>query len=166
MALRVESLTDLPARMREQAAGIVLAQQDKKRRKYGNVPTEVRGIKFDSQKEANRYKVLLAALQAGYITDLRLQHEFTLQEAYTTPAGRRIRAVRYRADFTYKLSEGRYTLPFDTEPQRIVEWMQAIKRPGIQPLVVEDVKSRGTKTKEYEIKKKLMADRGYIILEV
>ena len=41
-----------------------------------------------------------------------------------------------------------------------------MRQPGVNQLVIEDVKSKGTKTKEYEIKKKLMADKGYIILEV
>ena len=166
MALRIDSLADLPTKLREQAAGILVSQQKKKRSKYGNVPTEVNGIKFDSQKEANRYKILLEAQLAGHITDLRLQHDFTLQEAYTTPMGQRVRAVRYRADFTYKLGEGTYVLPFDINNQEAVEWIRAMRQPGVNQLVIEDVKSKGTKTKEYEIKKKLMADKGYIILEV
>ncbi len=33
---------------------------------------------------------------------MRLQQDFTLQEAYTTPDGRRIRAIRYCADFCYE----------------------------------------------------------------
>lgn len=33
-------------------------------------------------------------------------------------------------------------------------------------MVVEDVKSRPTKTKVYAMKRKLMADRGYSIREV
>lgn len=164
MAFRVDSLADLPAKLREQAAGALFNRQSK-RSKYGNVPTEVNGIKFDSQKEANRYKVLLAALQSGSITDLRLQQDFTLQEAYTTPTGKRIRAIRYRADFTYKLGEG-YALPMDASTQEVVEWFKTMHKPGVNQLVIEDVKSKGTKTKEYEIKKKLMADKGYIILEV
>ena len=166
MAFRVESLADLPAKLRAQATGIVLAQQEKKRKKYGNVPTEVNGIRFDSQKEANRYSVLMKALEDGFITDLKLQHEFTLQEAYTTPTGQRIRAIKYRADFTYRLGESSYVLPFDTSVQSAVDWLRAMRRPGVNQLVIEDVKSRGTKTKEYEIKKKLMAEKGYIILEV
>lgn len=165
MAFRVDSLADLPAKLREQAAGAMLSRQ-KKRSKYGNTPTEVNGIKFDSQKEANRYRVLLAALQAGCIQDLRLQQDFTLQEAYTTPEGQRIRAIRYRADFTYKLGDGGYALPMDTSAQEVVDWIKSMCKPGVQQLVIEDVKSKGTKTKEYELKKKLMADKGYIILEV
>lgn len=113
--------------------------------KYHNTPTErvTEGgavLRFDSQKEARRYDHLLLRLRAGEIEDLRLQVDFTLQEAYTDAEGRRVRAIRYRADFTYR------------ERER---------------LVVEDVKSRATKTKEYLIKRKMMKDRlGIDITEV
>jgi len=139
MAFRIESLADLPEKYREQVAKAVVSQQ--KKSKYGNVKTEVNGIKFDSQKEARRYQTLMLAQKSGLIRDLRLQHEFTLQEAYTTCTGKRIRAIKYRADFTYYMADG-------------------------DSMVIEDVKSKGTKTKEYELKKKLMADKGYTILEV
>lgn len=139
MAFKIESLADLPEKYREQVAKAVVSQQ--KKSKYGNVKTEVNGIKFDSQKEARRYQTLMLAQKSGLIRDLRLQHEFTLQEAYTTCTGKRIRAIKYRADFTYYMVDG-------------------------DSMVIEDVKSKGTKTKEYELKKKLMADKGYTILEV
>ena len=82
-------------------------QAKAKANKYHNTPTErvtASGavLHFDSQKEARRYDVLAARLQAGQIRDLRLQVEFTLQEAYTDTEGRRVRAIRYKADFTYK----------------------------------------------------------------
>ena len=65
-----------------------------------------------------------------------------IQEAYTDTEGRRVRAIRYRADFTYH--EGAQ---------------------GVQ--VVEDVKSRATRTREYAMKKKLLKDRfGIDITEV
>lgn len=92
-------------------------------------------------------------LQAGEIIDLRLQQDFTLQEAFTDPDGRRICAIRYRADFTYKeLHHREYAGGGSCD-----EW---------EP-VVEDVKSRPTRTKEYIMKKKLMKDRlGIEIREV
>lgn len=139
MAFRIESIADLPEKYREHVAKAIVSQQ--KKSKYGNVKTEVNGIKFDSQKEARRYQTLMLAQKSGLIRDLRLQHEFTLQEAYTTCTGKRIRAIKYRADFTYYMVDG-------------------------DSMVIEDVKSKGTKTKEYELKKKLMADKGYTILEV
>lgn len=117
-----------------------------KKRKYRNTPTE-RGaedgvkIRFDSQKEARRYDELMLMLKAGEIRDLRLQPQFTLQEAYTTPKGERIRAMRYQADFSYRDGEDR--------------------------LVVEDVKSPATKTRVYGMKRKMMLDRiGIEIREV
>ena len=46
---------------------------DLKAPKYHAKPTEVDGIKFDSKKEAKRYKDLLLLQKAGKITDLKLQ---------------------------------------------------------------------------------------------
>lgn len=85
---------------------------------------------FDSQKEAARYDELAALLRAGKISDLRLQPEYTLQEAFVDSTGEPFRAVKYKADFTYVLD-------------------------GVR--VVEDVK--GVKTKDYELKRKLVRDR-------
>lgn len=107
--------------------------------KMHNVPTIVAGIRFDSRKEARRYEELMALLRLGKIRDLRLQQDFTLQEAYTTPEGRRIRAIRYRADFVY----------IDCATER---------------RVIEDVKGR--RTDVYMMKRKMMAQRGYDIREV
>ena len=45
-------------------------------------------LEFDSQKEARRYDELALLLAAGNIRNLKLQPEFTLQEAYTTLEGR------------------------------------------------------------------------------
>ena len=98
-------------------------------------------IRFDSQKEARRYDYLIERERRGEIRELRLQVDFTLQEAYTDAEGRRVRAIRYRADFTYYGAQGQK--------------------------VVEDVKSRATRTREYAVKKKLLKDRfGIDITEV
>lgn len=154
------NVSDLPPKYQAQAMKKYMEQQQRrgpappaappqdpaKGTKYHNTPTErvtASGavIRFDSQKEARRYDHLILRQQAGEIRDLRLQVDFTLQEAYTDQEGRRIRAIRYRADFTYKERDGR--------------------------LVVEDVKSRPTRTREYLIKRKLMKDRhGIEITEV
>ncbi len=97
-------------------------------------------IRFDSKKEARRFDDLCAMLHAGEIRNLKLQPQFTLQEAYTTTEGVRVWAIRYQADFSYR-QDGR--------------------------LVVEDVKSRATKTRVYEMKKKLMREKfGIEIQEV
>lgn len=93
-------------------------------------------MSFDSKKEARRYELLMLRLKAGEIRELRLQQDFTLQEAYTTPDGERVRALRYRADFCYEELIGD-------------KWVK----------VVEDTKSAGTRTKVYSIKRKMMLDK-------
>ena len=122
-------------------------------RKYHNKPTERvtpagNVLRFDSQKEARRYDELAALERAGTIRDLRMQVDFTLQEAYTDTEGRRVRAIRYKADFTYMKQ---------SFVDRDGEWQWA--------LVVEDVKSRATRTKEYILKRKLMKERFNIDIQ-
>ena len=122
-------------------------------RKYHNKPTERvtpagNVLRFDSQKEARRFDELSALERAGTIRDLRMQVDFTLQEAYTDGEGRRVRAIRYKADFTYMKQ---------SFVDRDGEWQWA--------LVVEDVKSRATRTKEYILKRKLMKERFNIDIQ-
>ena len=138
------------------------AQGEVKGNKYRNVEAEVGGIRFQSRKEARRYEYLCRAVQLGVIEDLRLQVHFTLQEAYTTPTGERIRAIRYVADFTYRVKSAGYDHAMQLGLADIEYWRSLY--PGA--LVIEDTKSRGTRTKEYQIKRKLMADKGYEIREV
>lgn len=123
--------------------------------KYHNKPTErvtASGavLRFDSQKEARRYDELAVLERAGTIRDLRMQVDFTLQEAYTDSEGRRVRAIRYRADFTY-------------EKVRETPWEEY--NGSFWVLVVEDVKSRATRTKEYIVKRKLMKERFNIDIQ-
>lgn len=147
--LRFESMADMPPRMRElyakQAASAEGAQQTAKsaaktQQKYKNKKAERGVVRFDSQKEARRYDELMVMLRAEIITDLRLQPQFTLQESYLTEDGQRIRAIRYTADFSYRFGG---------------------------KLVVEDVKSKPTRTKEYLRNKKMMRSKyGIDIQEV
>ena len=170
------NVNDLPPKYQRQALEKYMEQQarrglmpsaavpqDKaKANKYHNTPTErvtASGavLHFDSQKEARRYDVLTARLQDGQIRDLRLQVEFTLQEAYTDTEGCRVRAIRYKADFTY------YRPP--ENGSHAAYWADQTGTPWV--LVVEDVKSRATKTQKYAIKKKLLKERfGLDITEV
>ena len=110
----------------------------RKRSKYGNKKVVFNGIKFDSVKEAERYKYLLMLKNAGIITDLELQKEFVLIPSQREPdtigkrggkvKGKTIeRKVSYIADFVYK-------------------------RDG--ELIVEDTK--GVLTPDYVIKRKLL----------
>lgn len=106
--------------------------------KYNNKKITRNGITFDSKKEARRYGELLLLERAGEITDLQRQVEFVLIPTQRDPdtigvrggvkKGRTIElAVKYIADFVYKEND---------------------------KTVVEDTK--GFKTKDYIIKRKLM----------
>lgn len=99
--------------------------------KYGNVKTEIDGIKFDSKHEAYRYVELKYLQRIGQIRDLELQVPFELLPAQKDEKGKvKERAVKYVADFVY----------FDRDGN----------------LVVEDAKSEGTKTELYRLKKKML----------
>lgn len=115
--------------------------------KYRNKKTTVCGITFDSQKEADEFTRLMILQNAGKIRNLKLQPEFTIQEAFRTTTGERVRAIRYRADFSYE----RETSP---DCNGFTYWLP----------VVEDVK--GYRTKEYVLKKKLLSGRGIEVIEV
>ena len=111
----------------------------KKEPKYKNQKVVAFGKEFDSQLEANRYGELLMMERAGEISKLQTQVPFELIPAKREPdkkgprggviKGNVIeRAVIYKADFVYKDKHGNK--------------------------VVEDTK--GVKTKDYRLKKKLM----------
>lgn len=155
------NISDLPPKYQAQAVKKYMEQQARrglvpsaaavqetgKVNKYRNTPTtrvtpSGAILRFDSMKEARRFDWLIERERRGEIRELRLQVDFTLQEAYTDTEGRRVRAIRYRADFTY------------------YEGTQGVK-------VVEDVKSHATRTRDYAMKKKLLKDRfGLDITEV
>ena len=123
--------------------------------KYHNKKYTYLGIKFDSLKECRRYSELRLLEQAGKIKDLQLQKAYELipaqyeetAEVYTKGIHKGEhktklleRAVVYRADFTYT----------DCETCK---------------QVVEDTK--GMRTKEYVIKRKLLLWRfGIKIKEI
>ena len=114
-----------------------------KKSKYHSIATCIDGISFDSRKEARRYQELKLLEKAGRISNLEMQVPFELvpaqygecEEIYTKGAhkgeckrGACIeKAVTYKADFMY-IEDGK--------------------------IVVEDTK--GVKTKDYIIKRKLM----------
>ena len=100
-----------------------------KRTKYGNEITYFDGKRFDSKSEAQRYIVLKEMEKSGKIKDLRTQVVFDLIPSLELD-GRREKGVKYIADFVY-FKDGKE--------------------------VIEDVKSAPTKTKEFVIKRKLMA---------
>ena len=109
--------------------------------KYKSMKCYLNGIEFDSRKEARRYQELLLLQRAGVIQNLRLQEKFVLipsqYESYERygakgqelKPGQRLveKECSYIADFVYE-ENGK--------------------------TVVEDTK--GFKTKDYIIKRKLM----------
>jgi hypothetical protein len=112
--------------------------------KYKNITVTFGDKGFDSLKESRRWNELNLLQRAGKITDLQRQVKFVLiptqyekYERYSNKTGNRlkdgIRAVEkecaYYDDFVY-FKDGE--------------------------MVVEDVKSKATKTKDYIIKRKLM----------
>lgn len=153
--MNIEDLSRLPERYQKQVLRKIAEQgkakappapQDSKESKYHNIKTLQNGIRFDSKKEARRFLQLRAMEQAGEISGLKLQVNFTLQEGFTKPDGERVKPIVYKADFTYKKRDenGRYTL-----------------------YIVEDVKTKGTRTEKYKIKRKLFREKyGMDITEV
>ena len=110
--------------------------------KYGNRKTEAFGIVFDSKREADRYLELRLLERAGEITELQRQVPFELIPPQKF-RGKKIRAVSYIADFTYRDRD--------------------------ENLVVEDAKGyrKGAGYEVYNIKKKLMLYRhGIMVREV
>lgn len=110
------------------------------RPKYGNKKVLVDGIEFDSKKEAKRYRELLELQNQGEIHDLQRQVKFVLIPPQREPdtigakggvhKGKVLeREVAYIADFTYR----------NDSPEQFI---------------VEDTK--GMRTKDYVIKRKLM----------
>ena len=108
--------------------------------KYNNQKKTVDGITFDSILEARRYIILKARLEAGTISDLRLQPHYTIMEGYKDLSGTYIRPVQYIADFSYIINE---------DGRRIVE------------------DAKGVRTEPYAIKRKLVRDRfGVDVVEI
>lgn len=100
------------------------------RSKYGSKKVVSAGITFDSRKEANRYRELVLLARAGRIQELDCQVKFELIPAQRIDGRVVERACNYVADFVYT-QDGKK--------------------------VVEDTK--GFKTKDYIIKRKLMLYR-------
>lgn len=116
--------------------------------KYGAKKTEVDGIIFDSKKEAKYYQELKAKLDAGEISDLQLQKSFELIPQQREPStfskkgkeklGKVIeRKCCYIADFWYKDADGN----------------------------THCVDTKGFRTADYKIKKKLLLWRYGIKIE-
>ena len=102
------------------------------RRKYGNKKTTriVNGetVAFDSMAEARRFDELHALAKAGKIHNLTLQPEYVILEQVKHQGHRTMQKRKYIADFRYVMN---------------------------CEVIVEDVKSKPTKTPVYRLKKQL-----------
>ena len=105
--------------------------------KYSNKKVIVDDIKFDSKKEATRYKQLKMLERVGKIRELELQKSFELQPKFKKN-NKSYRNISYKADFYY----------FDVKQSKYI---------------VEDTK--GFKTDVYTLKKK-MFEYKYSDLEI
>ena len=101
-----------------------------KESKYHSNKTEVDGIMFDSLKEANYYCELKILVKANTIQGFELQPKLELQPAFEW-CGQKIKAIYYKADFKVTDNYGH-------------EYY---------------VDTKGFKTKEYLIKKKMLLYR-------
>lgn len=97
------------------------------RSKYHSKKITIDGIIFDSQREAKRYRELVLLERAGLIQNLQMQVKFELIPSQRIDGKVVERACHYIADFVYQ-QDGK--------------------------TIVEDTK--GFKTKDYIIKRKLM----------
>lgn len=91
------------------------------RHKFNAQPTEVDGIRFDSKKEATRYRELKLRERAGEIVGLTLQPAFTLHSANGVAIG------TYKADFAYNELRGR--IGSNAGSGAIVEDVKGFKTP-------------------------------------
>lgn len=169
--MRYDSLEDMPPKLRElamkqlqkqgtqgsgnqtkavpQGRADAMAGEKKGKRKYNNLPTERllpngEVIKFGSKKEAAYFDNLKAMEASGVVRNIKLQYQYLIKPAYTDgETGERFRAISYLADFVFeRLEDG--------------AWKE----------VVVDTKGggrKGTKTKDFIIKRKLLAEMGIII---
>jgi hypothetical protein len=95
-----------------------------KKSKYGSKRVEFDGIKFHSQKECSRYKVLKMLFERGEIRELNLQVKFELKVNEFV-------IEKYIADFTYYDKQGKYivedTKGFKTaDYKRKKKWMKNV----------------------------------------
>ena len=107
-----------------------------KENKYKNKKCEYNGMKFDSLKERNWWINLENMQKLGRISELQRQVEFVLIETFKLE-DKTYRKTKYIADFTYKDKNGKYHV----------------------------VDTKGFRTPEYKLKKKLMAWKYGIEIE-
>ena len=92
-----------------------------RRNKYNARKVTIKEHTFDSQKEADRYLVLLSRHQAGEITMLEVHPRFEVHPAFMHK-GKKIRAINYEADFEY----------MDNDYNHIIEDVKGIETPAFK----------------------------------
>jgi hypothetical protein len=121
------------------------ASLEKRKNKYGATKVEVDGLVFDSKREAGRWRELVLMQAAGQITDLRRQEAFPLF-AYVIGDG------VWRRERTMATCVGQYVSDF------------SYVRDGRK--VIEDSKTKATRTAVYMLKRKIVAaNYGITIVE-
>lgn len=101
--------------------------------KYGNRVTEVDGIRFDSEKEADYYWQLHWLMREGTVKEVELQPKFVLQPGYKRD-GKKIRPIIYRADFKVTEADG-HIYYVDTKGMRTQVYMIKKKMRFISTLI-------------------------------
>lgn len=147
---RNKSIPATPAPSKKNDVASSAWQEKRPKRKYNNQPTERllsngECIKFGSKTEAAYYDELLTRQALGQVRKIRLQVEYLLKPAYTDgETGERFSHITYIADFVFE------------EKREDGSWHEVIK----------DTKGggrKGTSTKTFILKRKLMADMGLYV---
>ena len=106
-------------------------------KKFGNIPAEYDGIRFDSQREMARYAALKLLEKGGMIRDLRRQVRIPLHGRDGPLRFPSKRTAVYVADFVY------FDIPKGVE-------------------VIED--SKGFETAEFKLKRAILAAQGITVV--
>lgn len=153
MRLTEEEYKDLCSRMGKPLSTLKqVSLPDKKESKYHNRKTEYidpetgETIFFDSVKERDYYINLKALEMAGEVIGIKRQVPLLIQPDFIDPNGKKVRAIKYIADFTY---------------------LEVKKSANCGTCYIKHyVDVKGFKTDVYKLKKKLLAYQGIVIEEV
>jgi hypothetical protein len=106
------------------------------REKYGRKKCTVDGKQFDSTGEALAWQLLSLWGKAGIITDLEVQPEFELEPGFVVD-GKKVRAIKYRADFIFTKDGRRTVVDFKGFPTAAFKIKQKMFRARFPQLVFE-----------------------------
>lgn len=103
--------------------------------KYNAQPVTIGEYRFDSIKEANRYRELVLLEMAGEVTNIIVHPKYELQPAFSKN-GKSYRAISYEANFQYKdLTTGKLVVEdvkgFETEVWKIKQKIFLYHFPGV-----------------------------------